>query len=224
MKWNDEDGYIQYKLVLTDLMSRLGIGAVDYHVQPELAPYITKILEYVDKRLLLLGDSADMKEKLQEIFDIFDYGAELIVDLRGLVLAKEVGVADGFDIEIEEDDAGDLDLFDGGELGSEENNEEPEIQIKHIDYSQDRFIFSWTNILTSLVVRLKLMYASLLVEQTPQGCPCCCGSSGETWKDWEAWSGGIYPNDEEYGNDYSLGTTQNYGVKSSTTCTCGYRL
>lgn len=201
MKWNSEEGYVQYKTVLNDLMSRLGLGAVDYHVRPELAPYITKILTYLDKELILLGDDAEILEKLNRIFDIFDYGADLIVDLNAETLAIEVGCE--------------------GAAGNVEETDDPD----YVEYYSDRFIFSWTNVLSCLVTRLKLMYSGLLAETVSQGCYCCCGSKGETWKDWEAWSSGVYPEDEEYDkNKYQLGTTQNYGVSRGGSCTCGYRL
>ena len=217
MKWNSEEGYIQYKMALSDIMTRLGISAVDYHVRPELAPYITKILQYLDRRLIELGDEADMLEKLQEVFDTFDYGADLIVDLNGLSLAKEVGVYNQEDEESVEalDDSDDT-------LSDSTETDEPD---DFVPYYQDRFIFSWTNVMSCLVTRLKLMYSSLLVEPVSQLCPCCCGSEGETFKDWESWSGKIYPEDEEYDtSNYNLGTTQNYGVVKSSSCTCGYRL
>ena len=215
IKWNAEEGYLQYKVVLSDLMKRLGLGAVDYHVRPELAPYITKILEFVDKKLVLLGDDADILEKLNTIFDLFDYGADLIVALNADTLATEVGVYDGKTDAPENQD----------EPDGNENNSEEDQDGEYIIYSRDRFIFSWTNVMSCLVTRLKLMYASLLVEPVSQGCACCCGSTGETYKDWEAWSSGIYPQDEEYDiNDYQLGTTQNYGISKGSQCTCGYRL
>ena len=92
MIWNAEEGYTRYKVSLDNLKTRLKIGAVDYEVRPELAPYITEILEYLDKRLIALGDDADIIEKLNEIFDIFSYGADLIVGLESNVLAEEVGM------------------------------------------------------------------------------------------------------------------------------------
>jgi hypothetical protein len=216
IKWNADEGYLQYKVALSDLMKRLGLGAVDYHVRPELAPYITKILEFVDKKLVLLGDDADILEKLNTIFELFDYGADLIVALQADTLATEVGVYDE-EIPTEEET-----LDDQDDTEEEESNEE---EGDYIIYSRDRFIFSWTNVMSCLVTRLKLMYAGLLVEPVSQGCACCCGSTGETYKDWEAWSSGIYPQDEEYDiNDYQLGTTQNYGISKGSQCTCGYRL
>ena len=92
MIWNAEEGYTRYKISLDNLKTRLKIGAVDYEVRPELAPYITEILGYLDKRLIALGDDADIIEKLNEIFDIFSYGADLIVGLESNVLAEEVGM------------------------------------------------------------------------------------------------------------------------------------
>jgi len=195
MKWNSENGYVDYTSSLELVKTILGIGVVDFEVRQELAPYLTYIMKYLSKELVLLGET-DIKEKLQKIFDIHSDGADLIVDNNAETLADLIGI-DTTPIETE----------------SEEE----------INYNQDRFIFSWTNILSCLVTRLRIMYASLLEDPIAQGCPCECGI-GETRKDWEKYISGVWPEDEEYSN-YSLETTASWRVTSSIPeCTCKYRM
>lgn len=194
MKWNTEDGYIDYTSSLELVKTILGINIVDFEIRPELAPYLTYIMKYLSKELVLLGDT-DIKEKLQKIFDIHLEGADLIVDNNAETLADLIGI-DTIPVEIE-----------------------TELEI---NYNQDRFIFTWTNVLSCLVTRLKIMYANLLEDPISQGCPCACGV-GETQKDWEKYTSGVWPKDEEYSN-YSLGTTASWRVTSSNPeCTCKYR-
>lgn len=65
------------------------------------------------------------------------------------------------------------------------------------EFDRDRFVFSWTNALTSLCMRLKFQYANLFVEDQNWDC-CTCLPKGQTVKDYESWTSGIYPEDEEY--------------------------
>lgn len=170
MKWNDEEGYVAYKTSLQSLKSLLGVSEVDYTLRCELAPYITYILQYLVKKLVLLGEDVGMKQRLQEVFDTFDMGASKIVSGGAFDLAWELGITGG-DVYVE---------------GSE------------IPYDQDRFVFAWSNVLTALVVRLKLQYASLLYQNPSNDCPCQDCSPGQGTKDFEDWRSGVYPEDEEY--------------------------
>lgn len=230
MKWNSKEGYVEYKAALDGVMNSLGLGAVDFTVRSELAPYLTGILRYLNKKLILLG-SDDILEKLQEIFNIFDYGADLIVADEGLQLAKEVGIwIEGEEInpssgDDENEDGEEGEVLDDGDEDEEEENENDETteDFDLIPYDQDRFIFSWTNVMSCLVTRLKLQYSSLLTEPTIQGCGCCCGK-GETWQDWESYSSGVWPEDEEYGTyDYGTTTTSWRVTSGIPQCGCSYR-
>jgi hypothetical protein len=222
MKWNSSDGYFEYKVALKNLQESLGIDVVDYIIRPELAPYLTRILQYLNKKLILLGDSSEISEKLQEVFDTFDYGANLIVNLEAYRLAKEIGVTD-------EDDDKDPHSEGSGDTGESDvldddiEDEEEVVGEGTVPYEQDRFIFCWSNVMSSLVIRLKIQYASLLYEPTQQGCPCCCGK-GESWKDWEGYASGVYPEDEEYTNYAFAETTSHWNTTASRReCGCGYR-
>lgn len=171
MKWNDKNGYLTYQSALQSLKSQLGISNIDYTLRCELAPYITYILDYINKRVILLGTEVDIKTKIQEIFDIFELGTDKIVSGAVLDLVWELGM-----------DTGDIYVDD-----------------KEIPYNQDRFVFSWSNVMTALVVRLKFQYAALLVQ--PESGECSCSNScgrGQTTADYETWQSGVYPEDEEY--------------------------
>ena len=190
MKWDSSEGYIEYKQALNFLNNTLEIKNLNYVLRTELAPYMTRIIQYVNKKLITAGEDIDLVDKIQLMFDTFDYGANMIVNLDGHGLASEVGVLD---------------------TGTETDTD--------VLYSQDRFIFSWSNFMTSLVERLKTQYASLLYQAPSQGCSCSC-ANGETWKDFEAYSSGVYPEDEEYSTyDFTGTTTSPY--TSTSGCSCG---
>lgn len=221
MKWDNETGYVDYKTALTNIKKMLGISVTDFVVRPELSPYITKILQYLNKRLILLGDDSNIMTLLQEVFDTFDYGADLICSKRTGVLAEEVGVLVD---EENQGDSGEGDDIEGDALdeGEEEEGSKEESD-GWIDYDQERFVFSWTNVLSTLVLRLRFQYANLLYQAPEQGCGCICGK-GETTADWEAYTSGVWPNEEECDSwNYTSGSS--WRVNSSTPeCTCGYRL
>lgn len=195
MIWDNTKGYQEYRESLEYIKNSLGLVSDDswFLINQELAPYITNILKWISGKLIELGENTDIKEKLGLIFDLFEDGSEKIIALEGKSLAEEIG------IETEK-------------LSLDDSN--------YLTYEQDRFIFSWTNILSSLVEHLKLQYASVLQDSMIQGCPCSCGR-GETIKDWESYTSGVYPEDEEY-SEYGL-----RGVPSTTSpipeCTCAYR-
>lgn len=171
MKWNDKTGYITYKVALQNIKSYLGISEIDYFMRCELAPYITYILDYISKRLVLLSEDSGIKEYIQEVFTIREEGESKIIYGAVDELRSEVGI-------------------DNGEIYVEDSE---------IPYVEDRFIYSWSNIMTALLVRIKFQYAGLLAQDPSNDCPC--GDTcypGQTIKDFESWTSGIYPEDEEY--------------------------
>lgn len=169
MKWNNETGYIDYKSSLQSILTLLNISQIDYYLEKcELIPYITYILKYINKRLLLLN-TEDIRILIQEVFDIHDKGADDIILGCTRNLIREIGIDEG-DVWVE--------------------NEE-------IPYNQDRFIYSWSNVLTALVTRLKLQYSYLLNQPISNDCPCEC-EPGQDTKDFENWTSGVYPEDESY--------------------------
>ena len=184
MKWDKNEGYIEYKTALTTFQEFLKIP-VDYYFRPELSLYLTKILEYINRKIIEIGEDSDIKTKIQEVFDIFEYGADKIIASATRELASDVGV------------------------------------LEYDEYNQEYFVFAWSNVLSTVALRLKLQYANLLEVEQERGCPCCCGR-GEDWHDWEKYTSGIYPEDEA--NIYSGDTGSSWRVTSDIPeCTGCYK-
>lgn len=170
MRWNSQEGYIRYTSALTALKSLLGISQIDYYTERcELSPYVTYILEYLVRELVLLGEDSDIKLKVQRILDIFEYGADQIISGATISLACEVGISTSkFCVEGEE-----------------------------VPFDRDRFVFTWSNVMTALCVRLRFQYAYLFTPAVETEC-CTCGAVGQTYRDFESWRSDVYPNDEVY--------------------------
>lgn len=165
MVWDYEDCYIKYLQVSDYLKGALGISQLDLDLDRKvLLPYQTQIIDYLNIRLIKLG-SDDIKAKIEEIFDAFSWGADLICSEAALELARQVGI--GIEDEL---------------------------------YDQDRFVFSWSDLMSTLRLRLKLQYAYLFADSdSDDDCCSCCGcGKGQTTEDYESWQSGVYPEDESY--------------------------
>ena len=195
MIWKNKEGFRDYSISLSSLKKLLGIEMVDYEVRPELAPYLVYIIKHLNNLLVDAGESASTIDKLKVIFDEHERGADLIVGLKGINLAKEIGI--------------------------ETDNTWGSVNDFFVPYEEDRFVFCWTDVMSSLITRLKIQYAHLLVDPVIQGCKCTCGcGTGETTKDWEKYTSGVWPEDEKYSNlDY--GTTSSWRLgNDKPECTC----
>ena len=182
MKWNDRNGYIIYKTSLQSIESMLGISQIDYSFRCELVPYITYILNYISNRLILIPEDSDILVYINEFLDIKNHGEEKILFQAVDELRLELNI-------------------DNGEIY---------VDNSEIPYNEDRFIYSWSNVVTAIWVRLKFQYQHLLTQQVETDCPCgneC--TPGQTFKDFESWSSKVYPEDEEFSHF-------NYNGKTST--------
>lgn len=117
-----------------------------------------------------------------------------------------------------------LDIFDhGAELicnkGVLDLAKEVGIPSADKEYNCCRFVFSWTNALTSLCMRLKFQYAYLF-EPEYDGTCCTCGAPGETTADYESWVSGVYPNDEEYDRTNYYRVNSSWKVNTTRYCEC----
>lgn len=186
MVWDLDECYIKYQQVSDYLKNALGISQLDLDLERKvLLPYQTQIIEYLNKRLIALG-SDNIKVKVQEIFDIFSWGADLICSKGAVELAWQVGI------------------------GTESEN-----------YDQDRFVFSWADLMSTLRLRLKLQYAYLFAQDTAEceDC-CCCGKPGDTTADYESWTSGVYPEDEVYDRTNYGRVTTAWEVSKDRYCEC----
>lgn len=185
MKWNEEEGYIIYKSSINNLKSLLGISDINFSKRCELAPYITYIVKYINSRLILL-DTLEVGTLIQEVFDIQEEGGDKIVNGQVQDLLIQLGIS----------------------------SDDTYIEGEEIPYNQDRFIFSWTDFTSSLSTRLKLQYSSLLVQPLNTECPCNDCAPGQTIKDFESWTSGVYPEDENY-KYYDYNSSDSWRVKSN---------
>lgn len=164
MVWEYEECYIKYLQASDYLKGLLGISQLDLDLDRKvLLPYQTQILDYLNTRLIKLG-SDEIKAKINEILDVFSWGADLICSEAALELARQVGIG-----------------------------------IEDERYDQDRFVFSWADFMSTLRMRLRLQYSYLFAEDSGDGDCCgCCGKPGQTVENYESWTSGVYPEDEEY--------------------------
>lgn len=196
MKWNNEEGYIDYKNSLTSIKNLLSISQIDFFtLSCEIAPYVTYTLKYLNTRLVMLGE-VDMVTKLNEVINIYEEGSMKIIFGGVRDLAFELGIDEGEDY----------------------------IEGEEIPYNQDRFIFSWTNVMTALSTRLKLQYSSLLMQPKNNECPCNDCDPGQSTKDYESWTSKIYPEDESYSYyNYDSNYSSIFGNNQPSICTKCYR-
>lgn len=195
MKWNTSTGYVARVAAETTLKKFLNLSTLDYYVDSEerFIPYYTYIINYINEKLILLGEAADIKLKIDEVHKIFSYGAEKIAADATLDLVRAVGIETDTEVE-------------------DSNN---------IIFYQDRFVFAWTNFLTALYMRIKFQYANLFIEKIDGEC-CKCGPRGQTTSDYESWSSKIYPHDELYDRSNFEGERSNsaWGTMMSRYCDC----
>ena len=117
-----------------------------------------------------------------------------------------------------------LEIFDhGAELicngGVPDLAREVGIPTGDSEYRCCRFVFAWTNALSTLCLRLKLQYAYLFEPEYDPFC-CRCGAIGETYEDYESWTSGVFPNDESYDRANYTRTNSSWSVKKTRYCEC----
>lgn len=84
------------------------------------------------------------------------------------------------------------------------------------NYDQDRFVFCWSNVMSTILMRLKLQ--NPVKENKNRECGCCCGK-GDSWETWEDFTSGVYPEDENYEKE----ETQTISTTETNVCGCSYR-
>lgn len=70
-------------------------------------------------------------------------------------------------------------------------------EVGYQEENLELLVFAWTNTLTTLYMKLINQYSALLCDDVVSpGCPCEC--IGETWKDYEEYTSGVWPEDDEF--------------------------
>lgn len=95
------------------------------------------------------------------------------------------------------------------------------IDVENEQYDNDRFVFSWTNLMTALYIQLKLLYLYLFEQSVSDDCCGCNKGKGQTQEDYESWSSGVYPNDETYDRTNYTRTSSAWGLTTDPEkCEC----
>ncbi len=82
-----------------------------------------------------------------------------------------------------------------------------------------RFVYSWTNLLTALCIRLKFQYAYLFKPDYSSEC-CKCGASGETVADYESWVSNVFPEDEMFDRTNYDRSNSSWQISKDRFCDC----
>lgn len=175
MKWNKMRGKTRYDSALTNLKTLLELKLVDFwdFKDERLLPYLTVILEYIDKKLFQLGGlNIDLLKRLKEVYRIFDYGNKKILNGGTMDLAYEL------------------------EISTKED-----LTPDYVPFNKDHFIFTWTNFLSSLCIRIKFQYITLFQNEAEMieeaSCQPKCPKN-QDFHDYESWRSDVYPDDEDY--------------------------
>ena len=222
MFW-DSSYYVKYTQAGAYLKQMLGLSMLDnWKERDVLTPYYYYIVSYVNARLINLGTD-DLKSMIEEVFNIFEYGADMIIAERTRELAHEIGLLSKIDgtyvpdherppsEEIEDDsgilpDVDYLDIETGEDMGE-------------IGYKQEYFIFCWADFMSTLCMRLRFQYAYLFAQE-PDGECCKCGARGQTESDYESWQSGVYPEDECYDRTNYYRSNSAWGINKDRFCEC----
>lgn len=171
MKWNSEKGFATYQSAMNNIQVLLGVRNLGLTGREELVPYYTYILTYIVEKLIQLGNEAEIKTRIQEIFDIYSWGTDKIISGQTLDISWALGI-DTTDYTVEGSD---------------------------IPYNQEYLVFSWAEVLTQLSDILKIQYSHLLCQKEDTCCFSCDSCTpGMSTADLERWTSGVYPEDEEY--------------------------
>jgi hypothetical protein len=192
--------FIEYQSNLKSIENILGISEVSMWSCKHLAPYITRIIRYLNLDLIgELGTDGKILDYIHELERVWEDGADKIVHEETETWAREV-LGNEF-----------VDLI--------ETNLEGENSVETRVYNSDRFVFCWSNILSTLLEQLHSKYWNILHPVNNGECSCCC-SKGEDQKYWEEqYSSGVFAEDEETEPRVGKGTVNN----DTGSCLCsGY--
>ena len=221
MVWN-ESYYSKFNQACSYLKQTLGLIQLDYWKERKiLVPYYYYIVSYLNERLGNLGTD-DIKSLIEEVFTIFEWGGDLIIEHRFIELAAHIGMLNDIygryvpDVERESGEIdNDEDILPDVEIIDLVDGEE----FYYIDCYMDRFIFCWSDFMSTLCLRLKFQYAFLFAQE-PDGECCKCGAHGQTETDYESWESGVYPEDECYDRTNYYRSNTAWGLQKDRFCDC----
>ena len=213
MIWNDSYIY-RHEQAEAFLKQKLGLSQLDYWREREvLLPYYYYIINFLNTQLINLGTD-DIKELVEEVLRIFEWGGDLIIAHKVCFLAYKVGCIGGFDVGLE-DQGGEYsdDLLPEDWTGVEVDDEDD------IEFDKIYFVFCWSDFMSTLRLRLKFQYGYLFAQE-PDGECCVCGARGQTETDYESWESGVYPEDECYDRTNYVRSNTAWGLNKNRFCEC----
>ena len=212
MIWNDSYIY-RHEQAEVYLKQKLGLTQLDYWKERTvLIPYYYYIINYLNTQLSDLGTD-DIKELVEKVLEIFEWGGDLIIDHKVCFLAYKVGCIGGFDVGPGNPEEYSDDLLPADWTGIEVDDEDD------IDFDKIYFVFCWSDFMSTLRLRLKFQYGYLFAQE-PDGECCVCGARGQTETDYESWESGVYPDDECYDRTNYFRSNTAWGVQKDRFCEC----
>lgn len=214
MVW-DDSYYLKHEQAETYLKQILGLTQLDYWKERQvLIPYFYYIINYLDQQLTDLG-TEDIKELVEEVFRIFEWGGDLIIDHKACLLAYKIGCINLNELGIGPSDpekySDDLLPKDWASIEIDGESE--------IAFNRTYFVFCWSNLMSTLCLRLKFQYGYLFAQE-PDGECCVCGARGQTETDYESWESGVYPEDECYDRSNYFRSNTAWGLEKDRFCEC----
>lgn len=177
MKWNSIDGFREYEIAKDGLNSKLGIREIPHIDRCELIPYITYIYRYLHTSLVDLGPNSDLKTRIVKILDINTTGLDLIISHATLNLARRIGISSSTDY----------------------------IEDEEIPYDQERLVYCWGHVLTTIIYMLRLQYPQYFLPPKDEPGDCHCKKChGQDTADYESWTSGVYPVEEAVETDLGI--------------------
>lgn len=222
---NGNNGYYEFEAALSILKDKLGISKLYLGEDSEIAPIFAK---WIASKLTLSGFS-DLLDLLRVVEEEYKKGQEEILEGNCEALYRDVmGIPEPeVDNDSGDEEMSALDDSEGPEIDTpiededipEIPSEEEEIGPEALDYDHCIFNHLWTEFMASLWTQLKILYWEYLYPVEPKNCGCACGY-GENYADWENYTSGVVPEDDEYKTDFGYANgTPSYG----NGCCCGYR-
>lgn len=191
MKWNSIDGFREYEIAKDGLNSKLGLRGIPHLDRCELIPYITYIYRYLHTSLIDLGPNSDLKTRIVKILDINTTGIDLIINHSTLDLVRRLGISNSTDY----------------------------IEDEEIPYDQERFVYCWGHVLTTITYMLRLQYPQFFLPPRDNLDCHCKKCHGQDASDYESWTSGVYPSEEEVDTDLGILTKPWRMVTKDPGCT-----
>ena len=221
MIW-DDSYFIKHEQAESYLKQKLGLSQLDYWKDRQvLIPYYYYIVCFLNQQLNDLGTD-DIKEMVEEVLRIFEWGGDLIITHRTRFLAMKLGYFNdiyGRYVPDEERPSHEVDNDENILPGVDYIDIDTGQTSWEMEFDQEYFVFCWADFMSTLRLRLKFQYGYLFAQE-PDGECCVCGARGQTETDYESWESGVYPEDECYDRTNYYRSNTAWGTEKDRFCEC----